>query len=256
VLPIIIKRDRTLALTVWNKLTLPFMGNDRAKDINHANVSDLVGWCIRKSYFNKVYPTLEVKDPEQLNSFIRGKMSEYVISNRVFGGSYKEQVSYVLNNKIKAHPDLIDETRKHVIELKDSNNDYHFTDPRHTKYNSFDSYMMQLLAYMIITGCTTGSILVRHSNAKKIIERLGWKKIEIDNKEDKMPMWAYTVELAIDDPIRDFIRDNLLLKAEYFINAVKNKRVETLPRLRDIKSSESKCMANMRILESGCGRIT
>ena len=235
-----VTRNRERERQVWKGLVKPFQGNERSLDITHTNVSDLVSWCIRQSYFKKVYPALDEKEDEDFNNFIRGKSSEYIISNHIFAPEYTSQASYMFEGMIKGHPDLINKETKHVIELKDSNNTYHFTDPRHERYNSFDTYLTQVLCYMVMSDAEDGVVLVKHSNSKSILDRIGWKKKIVD-KGDTIPLRSYDVHLSMDDPDREFIKDNLRLKATFFLKAVKSKDVRLLPLLKDAKSPESKC---------------
>ena len=221
---IVIRRDRDFEKKTWDALCTPFKGNDRAKDLDHCNISDLT-WCLRKGFYNKLYPDMEERGPETYNNWIRGKMSEYVVSEKIFP-NYVGQLAFEFEEMVKAHPDLVN--HKHVIELKDSNNTYHFTDPRTEKYNSFDGYFLQLLYYLVITGFEVGHLLVKHSNSKQILDRLKWKKQHPLEEGDKIPLRAYEITLTKDDPLRETVANNLRFKAQMFIKAVKEKKCKVV----------------------------
>ena len=136
----------------------------------------------------------------------------------------------LLEDTLKAHPDLTN--GNHIIELKDVNGIYNFTDPRKSKYSSFDSYFLQLLYYMVMADKEKGHILIKHSNSKIILDKLKAKKIQVA-EEDRNPLRAFKLVIPLDDPVREMIKDNLRFKSKMFIKATKEKNVKLLPKTLD-----------------------
>src|SRR5216117_144783 len=235
---IIIRPDLEFTDLLKNNLRSRY--NDRKKDrigLAPIHVSDILpSSCIRKQYYSRVYPDEDSITDESIHHFVRGESSEFAITQLAKIGVAQTELQM---DDIVAHPDIMDNTdgKKIIIELKDTVagkrldiNDY-----------TFRSYLRQLLYYLIMTGIEKGIISIRYN----IREMRLIKKDEsgeyffrpADGKDVGIESWS--VYLPKNDITREILRNEMVLRKNMLVDALKSHDVSILPRLIEpLKSSK------------------
>lgn len=265
-MPITIKKESFFSTEILKTLNEQFNSGDRADPNNiTVHVSDLISWCLRKAIMQRTHPYLYYLTETDLNNFTRGKLSELAISDRM--KELADSQRHVHFEGILGRPDVIYRDNSVILELKDYNgfdlvspfNDSDIPNPyakameilkdekdkrkqtRKKKYNSFPGYMCQLLVYMVFTGIEKGVVVIRHNNHKFIM-----KINEKNNNISANPFQEWAIYLPKDDPIRDKIKENLLIKKHFFVKAIQDKNIKLMPRVKEFYDPENGLAENSK----------
>ena len=252
-MPIYIEKGNEFSTEILKALNDEFASPDRLDSKNiTVHVSDIIGsWCMRKGLMQRTHPHLYFLTEEDINNFVRGKLSELAISERMKESMDAQKKVYF--EGIMGRPDLVRKDNTLILELKDTNsfitvspfNDDEIADAyqkayemlgsdsklpkpnsKRKKYNSFPGYMSQLLTYMVIMEVEKGVIVVRHNNHKFIMKL---KKIDAVQS----PFVEWKISLPLDDPIRAKIKENLMIKKHFFVEAIKSNNIAMIPKCND-----------------------
>ena len=252
-MPIFIEEGTEFSTEILKTLNEEFASPDRLDSENiTVHVSDLSGgWCGRKSIMQRTHPHLYYLTEEDINNFVRGKLSELAISKHM--GDQMDAQKVVRFEGIMGRPDLVRKDNSIILELKDTNsfitvspfNDDDIADAyqkaykvlgstldvkpsnsKRKKYNSFPGYMVQLVTYMVMMDVEYGTVVIRHNNHKFIMKL---KKIDVSQS----PFKEWKVYLPKDDPIRDKVKENLMIKKHFFVEAIKTKNISMIPKCND-----------------------
>ncbi|TLX85977.1 MAG: hypothetical protein E6K94_03215 [Thaumarchaeota archaeon] len=237
-MPITIRPDSRFTNLLKNNLRSRY--NERKKDrvdLAPIHVSDILpSSCIRKQYYSRIYPENDPITYESIHHFVRGESSEFSITQLAKIGVSQAQLEM---DEIVAHPDIMQNTiaEKVIVELKDTVtgkrldiNDY-----------TFRSYLRQLLYYLIMSGIENGIISIRYN----IREMRLIKKDEsgeyffrpADGKDVGIESWS--VYLPKNDITREILRNEMVLRKNMLVDALKSHDVSILPRLIEpLKSSK------------------
>ena len=231
---IVIRSDQEFTTLLQSSLRARYEKRKRSED-EPAHVSDILpSSCLRKQYYGRKYPALEIITDESIHHFIRGEASEFVITELANMGVAQADLEF---DGLIAHPDILD--RDVIIELKDTQSFIRLdmTDQR------FRSYLRQLLYYLTITGIEKGIISIRYSNRE-----MRW--IKSDEKGDyffrpfvgKGPrIESWSVLLPKDDIARELFKNEMIRRKNLFVKAIDENNVSILPRINK-KLRNSKCM--------------
>jgi hypothetical protein len=229
---VIVRRDDEFNNLLKLKLRSRYDNKRRSKDEVH--VSDIIpSSCIRKQYYSRRFPEIDIISDESVYHFIRGESSEFIITQLANMGVSQADLEF---DGILAHPDIM--SNDSVIELKDTLNfgRLNITDEK------FRSYLRQLLYYLVITGIERGIISIRYNT-----KELRW--IKSDSKGDyflqphdaKAPfMESWSVHLPKDDVVRGILKNEMVRRKNLFRKALELSDVAILPRLSEAKRN-SKC---------------
>lgn len=252
-MPIYIEEGNEFSTEILKTLNDEFASPDRLDSENiTVHVSDLVGgWCMMKGLMQRTHPHLYYLTEEDINNFVRGKLSELAISKHM--GEKMDAQKHVYFEGIMGRPDLVMKDNSLILELKDTNsfitvspyNDDEIADAyqkayeilgsdskipkknsRAKKYNSFPGYLSQLITYMVIMEVEHGVVVVRHNNHKFIMKL---KKIDASQS----PFKEWKIYLPKDDPIRAKIKENLVIKKHFFVEAIKTKNLSMIPKCKE-----------------------
>ena len=176
-MPIFISEGTEFSTEILKTLNEEFASPDRPDSQNiTVHVSDLSGaWCGRKSVMQRTHPHLYYLTEEDINNFVRGKLSELAISKHM--GDQMDAQRNVFFEGIMGRPDLVRKDNSIILELKDTNSfitvspfndddiadayqkaykvlgstlDVKPTNSKRKKYNSFPGYLVQLVTYMAL----------------------------------------------------------------------------------------------------------
>src|SRR5919198_2902357 len=87
---------------------------------NTVHVSDIIPTtCIRKQYYSRKFPDEESLSNETVHHFVRGESSEFVITQLANMGVAQANIEM---DGITAHPDIMSDEKKVIVELKDTVN--------------------------------------------------------------------------------------------------------------------------------------
>lgn len=251
-MPIFISEGTEFSTEILKTLNEEFASPDRLDSENiTVHVSDIVsGWCSKKNVMQRTHPHLYYLTEEDLNNFTRGKLSELAISNHM--KEVMDSQKKVYFEGIMGRPDLVRKDNTLILELKDTNsfitvspfNDDDIADAypkayeilgadniasktnsKRKKYNSFPGYMAQLITYMVILEVEKGVIVVRHNNHKFIM------RLNADASQSPFAEW--NIILPLDDPIRAKIKENLMIKKHFFVEAIKTKNIGMISKCKD-----------------------
>lgn len=232
-----IKIRKDTKFTDWLLSVLRQRYEERKKDrIGNApiHVSDILpSTCIRKQYYSRLLPEMDIMSEESLHHFIRGEASEFAISELANSGVSQANIEF---EGLVAHPDIMNEGQ--IVELKDtlSGKRLDITDSK------FISYLRQLLYYLVITGIENGVISIRYSN-----KEFGWVGSDekgdryLRPKDGKSPgIESWSVYFPKDDLTRDIIRNEINRRKKLLVKALEYNNASILPRLVDPLKSK-KC---------------
>src|ERR687887_2414613 len=203
---------------------------------NTVHVSDIIPTtCIRKQYYSRKFPDMDPLSNESVHHFIRGESSEFVITQLANMGVAQADIEM---DGIVAHPDIMSDEKKVIVELKDTVNGRRldFYD------NTFRSYLRQLLYYLVMTGIEKGIISIRYN-----IKELKW--IKSDSKGDyffrpfnakDVGIESWEVFLPSNDIAREILKNEMVRRKNLFLKALKQNDVSILPRLID-HARRTKC---------------
>lgn len=253
-MPIFIEERNEFSTEFLKTLNEHFASPDRLDSEKiTVHVSDLSGsWCMRKGLMQRTHSHLYYLTEEDLNNFTRGKTSELAISDRLKKTMDSQKEVYF--EEIMGRPDLVKKDNTVILELKDTNSfvtvspfndddiadayqkaykmlgstlDVKPTNSKRKKYNSFPGYLTQLVTYMVIMNVEKGAVVIRHNNHKFIMKL----KKEIDVSQSPFKEWWITI--LLDDPIRAKVKENLMIKKHFFVEAIKTKNVGMIPKCKD-----------------------
>ena len=218
-----IRKDSYFINLLKDKLKAHYEARRRVDDIIH--VSDILpSNCLRKQYYTRRLPELDIITDSTVQHFIRGEASEYVITKLSDAGFAQAELKL---DELVAHPDIMD--KEIVIELKDT------TSHKRLDINDekFKSYVRQLLYYLTISEIEKGIICIRYSNENlKFIK----KDEEGDyffrpNNTNKQEIESWSVFLPKNDVIREILKNEMIRRKNLFLRALKEDDVAILPRL-------------------------
>jgi CRISPR/Cas system-associated exonuclease Cas4 (RecB family) len=217
--------------------------NNKRKQSDPIHVSDLL-YCPRFTYYARKFPDENVIDEQSMLAFVRGESSEYAIVklfNMGVGQAELEldgivghaDIKYV-NEHDKTNPDSY-----LIIELKDS------VGARIDITNStFRRYLKQLIYYLCMSDITKGILSIKYNS-----KSLTWVKRDSAGKDwyvrspsdpASSGIESWSVYLSSDASERELFKQELLSKKDLLVNALKQSKVEILPRLRG-KDKIMKC---------------
>ena len=252
-MPIYISEGTEFSTEILKTLNEEFASPDRhdAENIT-VHVSDIVGgWCPTKPVMQRTHPHLYYLTEEDINNFVRGKLSELAISKHM--GDQMDAQRNVFFEGIMGRPDLVRKDNSIILELKDTNSfitvspfndddiadayqkaykvlgstlDVKPTNSKRKKYNSFPGYLVQLVTYMVMMDVEYGTVVIRHNNHKFIMKL---KNIDVSQS----PFKEWKIYLPLDDPIRAKIKENLMIKKHFFVEAIKTKNIGMIPKCKD-----------------------
>jgi hypothetical protein len=190
------------------------------------HVSDILpSSCLRRQYYGRIMPEEEtIIDDSQVHSFVRGEASEHIITALANIGAAQVPIEM---DSIVAHPDIMIKD-KLIIELKNTAGNRLTLDD-----TTFQSYVLQLLYYMVMTKIEKGILAIRYE-----IKDLHW--IGRDSQGDhyvrslyaKPPdMECFQVILSLDDLMSETVKQQMISRKDLFVKALTTKNVQILPRL-------------------------
>lgn len=256
-MPIFISEGTEFSTEILKTLNEEFASPDRLdrKKIT-VHVSDISGsWCVRKALLQRTHPHLYFLTEEDINNFSRGKLSELAISKHMHGEMDAQRV--INFEGIMGRPDLVRKDNTIILELKDTNSfvtvspflDDDIADAYHKayemlgsdlnipkpnskrkKYNSFPGYLTQLVTYMVMMDIENGAVVIRHNNHKFIMKL----KQNIDVSQSPFKEWR--IYIPLNDPIRQKIKENLMIKKHFFVTAIEQNNVAMIPRCKEFYS--------------------
>ena len=225
-----ITRDETFSDRLKRNLAKRY--KDKKRNIlDPIHVTDLIGRCIRKSFYERINDQEELDDVS-VHNFVRGELSERIILE--LANINANQVEVKLDGII-GHIDAVMDSEKGpiAIELKDT---VSFTRLGPNE-DQFRKWLNQLLAYMCMSEDIENGILSIRYNVWPML----WQKRDSDKtdffmrKYDAAPIGteAWAVHLSKDDILRKQQIDELVGKKNIFLEALsKDGGVSLLPRLR------------------------
>ena len=250
-MPIFISEGTEFSTEILKTLNEEFASPDRHDAVNIvAHVSDLVGgWCPVKPIMQRTHPHLYYLTEEDINNFVRGKLSELAISKHM--GDQMDAQRNIFFEGIMGRPDLVRKDNSIILELKDTNsfitvspfNDDDIADAyqkayeilgkelpkpnsKRKKYNSFPGYLVQLVTYMVMMDIEYGTVVIRHNNHKFIMKL---KNIDVSQS----PFKEWKIYIPKSDPIRAKIKENLMIKKHFFVEAIKTRNISMIPKCKD-----------------------
>ncbi|HET9806530.1 MAG TPA: hypothetical protein VFP49_06460, partial [Nitrososphaeraceae archaeon] len=143
-----ISKNEEFTTLLQNKLKERY--EQRRRLDNKIHVSDIIPTtCIRKQYYARKFPELDIITNETVQHFVRGEASEFVITSLADLGVSQSELEM---DGLIGRPDIMNSNI--IVELKDtmSKNRLNVTDDK------FKSYLRQLLYYLVITGIEKGII--------------------------------------------------------------------------------------------------
>ena len=222
---IIISKNKEFTTLLQNKLKKRY--EQRKRLDNKVHVSDIIPTtCIRKQYYSRKLPELDVISNETVQHFVRGEASEFVITTLADLGVSQAELEI---DGLTGRPDIMNS--EVIVELKDtmSTTRLNITDEK------FKSYLRQLLYYLVITGIEKGIISIKYN-----IKELKW--IKRDSQGDyflrpsnaKSPeIESWEIFLPANDITREILKNEMIRRKNLFLKALENEDVTILPRLAE-----------------------
>lgn len=221
-----IRRDSSFTETLVSNLR-KYYEEKKQNRIGNApiHVSDILpSTCIRKQYYSRLVTDNDIINEDSLYHFIRGESSEFAITRMANMGIAQADLNF---EGLVAHPDIM--TDDQIVELKDttSGKRLDLTDQQ------FQSYLRQLLYYLVITGIEKGIISIRYS-----IGELRWIKSDENGEHYIMPknsrnpgIESWSVYLPKNDLTRDILKNEIMRRKNLLHHALKSTNPSILPRL-------------------------
>lgn len=229
---IIISKNDEFTTLLQNKLKERY--EQRRRLDNKVHVSDIIPTsCIRKQYYSRKYPELDVISNETVQHFVRGEASELVITSLADLGVSQSELEM---DGLTGRPDIMN--RDIIVELKDTMN----TQRLNVTDDKFKSYLRQLLYYLVITGIEKGIISIKYN-----IKELKWVKSDshgdyffrpFNSKSPEIESWE--IFLSGNDITREILKNEMIRRKNLFLKALENEDVTILPRLSE-KIRDRKC---------------
>lgn len=229
---IIIRKNDEFTTLLQNKLKERY--EQRRRLDNKVHVSDIIPTsCIRKQYYSRKYPELDVISNETVQHFVRGEASELVITSLADLGVSQSELEM---DGLTGRPDIMN--RNIIVELKDTMN----TQRLNVTDDKFKSYLRQLLYYLVITGIEKGIISIKYN-----IKELKWVKSDshgdyffrpFNSKSPEIESWE--IFLPGNDITREILKNEMIRRKNLFLKALENEDVTILPRLSE-KIRDRKC---------------
>lgn len=229
---IIIRKNDEFTTLLQNKLKERY--EQRRRLDNKVHVSDIIPTsCIRKQYYARKYPELDVISNETVQHFVRGEASELVITSLADLGVSQSELEM---DGLTGRPDIMN--RNIIVELKDTMN----TQRLNVTDDKFKSYLRQLLYYLVITGIEKGIISIKYN-----IKELKWVKSDshgdyffrpFNSKSPEIESWE--IFLPGNDITREILKNEMIRRKNLFLKALENEDVTILPRLSE-KIRDRKC---------------
>jgi len=229
---IIISKNDEFTRLLQNKLKERY--EQRRRLDNNVHVSDIIpSSCIRKQYYTRKLPELDIISNETVQHFVRGEASELVITSLADLGVSQSELKM---DGLTGRPDIMNSDI--VVELKDTMN----TQRLNVTDDKFKSYLRQLLYYLVITGIEKGIISIKYN-----IKELKWIKSDsngdyffrpFNSKSPEIESWE--IFLPASDITREILKNEMIRRKNLFLKALENKDVTILPRLSE-KIRNRKC---------------
>ncbi|MGZ5489512.1 MAG: hypothetical protein ACXW2E_04225 [Nitrososphaeraceae archaeon] len=229
---IIIRKNDEFTTLLQNKLKERY--EQRRRLDNKVHVSDIIPTsCIRKQYYSRKYPELDVISNETVQHFVRGEASELVITSLADLGVSQSELEM---DGLTGRPDIMN--RDIIVELKDTMN----TQRLNVTDDKFKSYLRQLLYYLVITGIEKGIISIKYN-----IKELKWVKSDshgdyffrpFNSQSPEIESWE--IFLPGNDITREILKNEMIRRKNLFLKALENEDVTILPRLSE-KIRDRKC---------------
>ena len=231
-MPVIVSKNEEFTSLLQNKLKERY--EKRRRMDNTVHVSDIIpSTCIRKQYYSRKYPQLDIITNETVQHFVRGEASEFVITNLADLGVSQSEIEI---DGLIGRPDIMNSNI--IVELKDtmSNNRLNVTDDK------FKSYLRQLLYYLVITGIERGIISIKYNT-----KELKWIKSDyqgdyffrpFNSKMAEIESWE--INLPTNDVTREILKNEMVRRKNLFLNALTTGDISILPRLSE-KNRNRKC---------------
>jgi CRISPR/Cas system-associated exonuclease Cas4 (RecB family) len=231
-MPVIVSKNEEFTLLLQNKLKERYEKRRRLDTKVH--VSDIIpSTCIRKQFYSRKYPELDIITNETVQHFVRGEASEFVITSLADLGVSQKEIEI---DGLIGRPDIMNSNI--IVELKDtlSNNRLNVTDDK------FKSYLRQLLYYLVITGIERGIISIKYN-----IKELKWIKSDsqgdyffrpFNSKMAEIESWE--IYLPTNDVTREILKNEMIRRKNLFLKALTNEDISILPRLSE-KNRNRKC---------------
>lgn len=227
-----ISKDEEFTTLLQNKLKERY--EQRRRLDNKIHVSDIIPTtCIRKQYYARKFPELDIITNETVQHFVRGEASEFVITSLADLGVSQSELEM---DGLIGRPDIMNSNI--IVELKDtmSKNRLNVTDDK------FKSYLRQLLYYLVITGIEKGIISIKYN-----MKELKWIKSDSQGDYFFRPFNAKSAEieswevcLPTNDVTREILKNEMSRRKNLFLKALENGDVSILPRLPE-KIRNRKC---------------
>ncbi|HJT84760.1 MAG TPA: hypothetical protein VJ697_09785 [Nitrososphaeraceae archaeon] len=231
-MPIKVSKNEEFTSLLQNKLKERY--EKRRRLDNTVHVSDIIpSTCIRKQYYSRKNPALDIITNETVQHFVRGEASEFVITNLADLGVSQSEIEI---DGLIGRPDIMNSNI--IVELKDtmSNNRLNVTDDK------FKSYLRQLLYYLVITGIERGIISIKYNT-----KELKWIKSDsqgdyffrpFNSKMAEIESWE--INLPTNDVTREILKNEMVRRKNLFLKALTTEDISILPRLSE-KNRDRKC---------------
>lgn len=229
---IIIRKNDEFTTLLQNKLKERY--EQRRRLDNKVHVSDIIpSSCIRKQYYARKLPELDLISNETVQHFVRGEASELVITSLADLGVSQAELEM---DGLTGRPDIMNSDI--IVELKDTMNPQRLN----VTDDKFKSYLRQLLYYLVITGIEKGIISIKYN-----IKELKWVKSDshgdyffrpFNSKSPEIESWE--IFLPGNDITREILKNEMIRRKNLFLKALENEDVTILPRLSE-KIRDRKC---------------
>ena len=213
---IIIRKNDEFTTLLQNKLKERY--EQRRRLDNKVHVSDIIPTsCIRKQYYSRKYPELDVISNETVQHFVRGEASELVITSLADLGVSQSELEM---DGLTGRPDIMN--CDIIVELKDTMN----TQRLNVTDDKFKSYLRQLLYYLVITGIEKGIISIKYN-----IKELKWVKSDahgdyffrpFNSKSPEIESWE--IFLPGNDITREILKNEMIRRKNLFLKALRKRR--------------------------------
>jgi CRISPR/Cas system-associated exonuclease Cas4 (RecB family) len=229
---IIISKNDEFTTLLQNKLKERY--EQRRRLDNKVHVSDIIpSSCIRKQYYTRKLPELDLISNETVQHFVRGEASELVITSLADLGVSQAELEM---DGLTGRPDIMNSDI--IVELKDTMS----TQRLNVTDDKFKSYLRQLLYYLVITGIEKGIISIKYNT-----KELKWIKSDsygdyffrpFNSKSPEIESWE--IFLPANDITRGILKNEMIRRKNLFLKALENEDVTILPRLSE-KIRNRKC---------------
>jgi hypothetical protein len=223
-----IRKDEMFKKVLDQNIAHRYKSKKRTENIIH--VSDILqSSCLRKAFYSRILTEVNDITPESMIHFIRGESSEAVLSSILNIGV--SQATLQLGELI-AHPDVMRRNGGEediIIELKDSNNFFRLEPSDLT----FQSYMNQLICYLIIANIEKGILCIKYNLSEmEYLQRSEAGTTYLKKPDGKKPeIETWSITLPLDDEVRVMFKEQMLSRKDRLLNALKESKVDSLPRL-------------------------